>query len=221
LVTPTIHLYDETCLIVAFDGRQWNALHDEKEIEQDSHRFFSSKFHLLHPEQLSTQEEETLFKAHFSHYQAADFVIQHEKVAKNLYLFWAFTHGTTPLDAKGCSKEHLPKHHIASTWLKGCLRSETGEDTLHCMEINQRLYIAHIRHNRLLFYQSFPCTSHSMLLYYIYQSIQELHLEPETTFFQCLTEMDLDDTVSHELQVRIAKVFLGNSFEGLLNSVDN
>ena len=221
MVTHTIHLYDETCQPVAFDGRQWNALHDEQEIERDSHRFFSSKFHLFHPEQLSTKEKETVFKAHFSHFQATDFVIHHEEVSKDLYLFWAFAHERTLQVVKGDSNEHLPKHHIASPWLKGCLHSETAEDTLHCMEINDWLYIAHIRHNRLLFYQSFPCPNHSMLLYYIYQCIQELHLEPETTFFQCLTEVDLDNTVSHELQARIANVFLGNSFEGLLNSVDN
>lgn len=221
MVTPTIHLYNETCRIVTFDGRQWNALHDGLEIEQDSHRFFSSKLHLFHPEQLTTEEEETLFKAHFSHFQATDFEIEHEEVAKGLYLFWAFAHEETPHQVKGVSKKLLPKHHIASTWLKGCLHSETAEDTLHCMEIHDRLYIAHIRHNRLLFYQFFPCPNHSMVLYYIYQCIQELHLDPESTFFQCLTETDLDNTVSHEVQARIANVFLGNSFEGLLNSVNN
>ena len=220
MVTPTIHLFDETCLIVAFDGRQWNALHDEQEIERDRHQFFSSKLHLFHPEQLSTKEEETLFKAHFSHYQAADYLIQHEEVAKGLYLFWAFTKEKRSQESKESNQEDFPKTHIASTWLKGCLHSETAEDTLHCMEIHNRLYVAHIRQNRLLFYQSFPCPSHSMMLYYIYQCIQELHLEPESTFFQCLTETDLDNKVSHELQARIANVFLGNSFEGLLNSMD-
>ena len=219
MVIPTIHLYDETCTPVTFDGKQWNALHDEQEIERESHRFFSSKFHLFHPEELSAEEKEALFKAHFSDYQATDFIVNDEEVSNSLYLFWAFAR--TSHEAKRNGNEDLPERHITSTWLKGCLHSKDVEDTLHCMEINDRLYVAHIRHNRLLFYQSFPCPSHSMMLYYIYQCIQELHLEPETTFFQCLTEVDLDDTVSHELQARIANMFLGNSFEGLLNSIDN
>ena len=219
MITPTIYLYDETCLIVAFDGKQWNAVQDEQEIEVDCHRFFSSKLHLFHPEKLSTEEKEILFKAHFSDYQSPDFVVNHEVVSNSLNLFWAFTRASQ--ESKNSGTNDFPKNHIASTWLKGCLDSESAEDTLHCMAINHRLYVAHIHHDRLLFYQSFPCPSHSMMLYYIYQCIQELHLEPETTFFQCLTETDLDDTVRHELQARIANVFLGNSFEGLLNSMDH
>ena len=216
-----IHLYDETCLPVAFDGKQWIPLQDEHRKESDYHCFFSSRLHLIHPEELSEKEGETLFKAHYSHYRSTDFVIHHEEVTDSLYLFWAFTKEIKSQESKKGSQEDLPKTHIASTWLKGCLHSESAEDTLHCMEINGRLYVAHIRQNRLLFYQSFPCPSHSMMLYYIYQCIQELHLKPESTFFQCLTETDLDNTISHELQARIANVFLGNSFEGLLNSMDN
>lgn len=216
-----IHLYDETCLPVIFDGKQWTPLLGEHKKESEYHCFFSSRLHLIHPEELSAKEGETLFKAHYSHYRSTDFVIHHEEVSDNLYLFWAFTKEIKSQESKKGSQEDLPKTHIASTWLKGCLHSESAEDTLHCLEINGRLYVAHIRQNRLLFYQSFPCPSHSMMLYYIYQCIQELHLEPESTFFQCLTEKDLDNTISHELQARIANVFLGNSFEGLLNSMDN
>ena len=137
MVIPTIHLYDETCSPVTFDGKQWNALHDEQEIERDSHRFFSSKFHLFHPEELSAEEKEALFKAHFSDYQAMDFIVNHEEVANSLYLFWAFAR--TSHEAKRNGNEDLPERHITSTWLKGCLHSKDVEDTLHCMEINDRL----------------------------------------------------------------------------------
>ena len=214
MIIPTLYLYDETSLPVAFDGKQWSSVDNEQDVNADFHRLSSSRLHLIHPDELNAEEAEILFKAHFNDYQATLFDVHHEQVTERLHLTWACTKN------KALNKEY-PNHHIASTWLKGCLDSKDVNNTLHCMEIKDRLYVAHIRQHQLLFYQSYPCPSHSMVLYYIFQCIQELHLEPEITFFQCLTEVDLDNKVSQELQSRIATIFLGNSFEGLLHSMNH
>ena len=211
-----LNLYDSNGRLHLYDGHSWSIATESDIIKSYTSDFASSDIHLLHPCNLEQKEAETLFTAHFSEFSAKAEIFS-EKIAQNLYLHWASLSKVSNTTKEADSWHTLPQKHIVSAWLKDCLSSELSEDSLHTLELLDRLYITHIRRGKLLFYQSYPCPQQTMILYFIYQCIQELHLDPKTSHFQCWTETELDSSISNELQARIANVFLGNSFEGLQN----
>ncbi len=215
-----INLHDYNGLPHFHDGKTWAIPSETDTAILSFLGFASSTIHLLHPSELEEQEASTLFRAHFSQFSSQAEIFS-EKIAQNLYLHWASLLKASNASKEAGSRLTLPQKHIVSAWLKNCLTSELSEDNLHALELFNRLYITHIREGKLLFYQSYPCPEQTMILYFIYQCIQELHLDPKTSHFQCWTESELDTSISNELQTRIANIFLGSTFEGLQNLLES
>ena len=220
MTDSNLNLYDTKGRPHVYDGNTWSVSPESNNVKSSTSDFAASDIHLLHPSHLEQKEAETLFTAHFSQFSTKAEIFS-EKIAEKLYLHWASLLKASNSSKEAGSRHTLPQQHIVSAWLHDCLASKLSEDSLHILELFGRLYITHIRQGKLLFYQSYPCPQQTMILYFIYQCIQELHLDPKTSHFQCWTESELDTSISNELQTRIANIFLGSTFEGLQNLLES